>query len=207
MALELGVLVADPTLIGLACAVVAEECPAPSEAQIFLMDEGVRAAGDGDLAALLDAGCEVALCAMDAEARGVAPVDGGPRFGSQHDHATMIRDARRVLAMTGVLITRDEIHVDSHTPPPGRRRVAVRLTRDARHPKSAQALRAAVGYAATGLDVIVQLEPPARALVEHLDHPPQVLRALGTLRGLGHAIIVVAAGAAATPSAGVTVTW
>src|SRR5689334_23831325 len=101
------------------------------------MDDGVRAASEARLVAAIDDGLEATLCAMDAEARGVAPVAGGPRFGSQWDHACMVRDARRVVAMTGGRI--DDNDVDAPAGPG--RRVAVRLTRDAKDPKTAQALR------------------------------------------------------------------
>ena len=124
---------------------------------------------------------------MDAEARGVAPLLGGPRFGSQWDHATMVRDAVRVVAMTGGRIDDS----DGATPGPGRR-VAIRLTRDAGNPKIAQALRSAVGYAAADLSVIVVVEPPARALLQHDEHAPAVVRAIATLRALGHRFVEVA---------------
>src|SRR5262249_54481371 len=148
-------------------------------AELFLMDDGVLAACDPRLLQLLDEGAEVALCATDAEARGVAPAERGPRFGSQWDHACMIRDARTIVALTGVRPARSE-------PPDGpSRRVAVHLTRDARHPKTAQALRSAIGYASARLDVRVVVGLKARALVEHHDHPRDLLRALATLRALG----------------------
>jgi hypothetical protein len=183
MALELGVLVADPAMLGRALDLVRNV----DEAQLFLMDEGVRAAGDSRLAAAIDDGLEASLCAMDAEARGVAPTTGGPRFGSQWDHAVMVREAVRVVAMTGGRIDDS----DGATPGPGRR-VAVRLTRDARDPKIAQALRAAVGYAGAELSVIVVVEPPARELLRHDEHAPAVVRAIATLRALGHRFVEVA---------------
>lgn len=197
MGLELGVLVADPSMLPRALDLVR----AAGDAQLFLMDEGVRAAGDPGLRAAIDAGLEAALCAMDAEARGVAPSAGGPRFGAQYDHAVMVRDAARVVAMTGG-------RIDDHTPEVvGRgRRVALRLTRAATHPKVAQALRSAVGYAAVGLAVTVVVEPPARALLAHDDHPPAVARALGTLRGLGHRFVEVAA-TATRVSCDLEVSW
>jgi hypothetical protein len=186
MALELGILVADAAMLGRALD-LASNC---DEAQLFLMDEGVRAAGEARLAAAIDDGLDAALCAMDAEARGLAPdaLRGcGPRFGSQWDHATMVRDAARVVAMTGGRIDDSE----GTTPGPGRR-VAIRLTRDAGHPKVAQALRAAVGYAAADLSVTIVVEPAARALLQHDAHAPAVLRAIATLRALGHRFVEVA---------------
>ena len=185
MALELGILVADPALLGRALDLARNS----EEAQLFLMDEGVRAAGEARLRAAIDDGLDASLCAMDAEARGIAPdtLIGGPRFGSQWDHATMVRDAARVVAMTGGRIDDN----DCATEGPGRR-VAVRLGRDARDPKIAQALRAAVGYATAELSVIVVVEPPARELLLHDEHAPPIVRAMATLRALGHRFVEVA---------------
>lgn len=212
MALELGVLVADAGMLARALDLVRGR-----DAQLFLMDEGVRAAGDPGLRAAIDAGLDAALCAMDAEARGIAPVAGGPRFGSQYDHAVMVRDAARVVAMTGGRI--DDNDVAAPAPgdapatgdpatgdPAAKRRVAVRLTRGPSHPKTAQALRSAVGYAAVGLAVTIVVEPPARALLVHDDHAPAVLRAVATLRGLGHRFVEVAA-TATRVSCDVEVSW
>lgn len=183
MGLDVGVLVADPGMLERALNLVANV----DEAQLFLMDEGVRAAGAPRLIAAIDDGLDATLCAMDAESRGVAPVAGGPRFGSQWDHAVMVREAARVVAMTGGRID------DSDGATPGRgRRVAVRLTRDARDPKVAQALRAAVGYAAADSSVVVVVEPAARALLASDEHAPALLRAIATLRGLGHRFVEVA---------------
>ena len=70
--------------------------------------------------------------------------------------------------------------------------MAVRLTRDARDPKVAQALRAAVGYAGVELSVIVVVEPPARELLRHDGHAREVVRAIATLRALGHRFVEVA---------------
>src|SRR5262245_60698099 len=135
MGLDLGILVGDATMLARALDLARNS----DDAQLFLMDEGVRAAGEPALLAAIDDGLEAALCAMDAEARGVGPVTGGPRFGSQFDHAVMVREARRVVAMTGGRI--DDSDGDSggerpmmagRGPGPGRR-VAVRLTRAAEH--------------------------------------------------------------------------
>jgi hypothetical protein len=196
MGLELGVLLADASRLDAALDVL----DGARDAALFLMDSGVEVAHDPRLAALADADVEIALCAMDAEARGVAPAEHGPRFGSQYDHARLVRDAARVVALTGTGF------VDDHRPPPGRRTVRVRLTRDARDGKTAQALRSAVGYAACDLDVVIAVEPPARALLAANGNgnlPQPVLRALGTLRGLGHRI----APAGDAPPAHLEVTW
>ena len=182
MALEIGILVADASMLSRALDLAA----AAGEAQLFLMDDGVRAAPAPSLLAAIDDGLDVALCAMDAEARGVAQVEGGPRFGSQWDHAVMVRDAARVVAMTGGRID------DSDGGAPGAgRRVAVRRTRNAAHDKTRQALRSAVGYATADLSVVVVVEPPARELLRHDEHPADVLRAIATLRGLGHRFVEV----------------
>ncbi len=188
MGLELGVLVADATMLSRALDLARNV----ESAALFLMDEGVLAAAAPSLLAAIDDGLDAALCAMDAEARGVGPVAGGPRFGSQWDHATMVRDAARVVAMTGSRIDDNDVAVAAPSAGDAARRVAVRLTRDARHPKIAQALRSAVGYAAVDLAVTIVVEPAARALLAHEDHAEAVLRAIGTLRGLGHRFVEVA---------------
>ncbi|HZS40744.1 MAG TPA: hypothetical protein VFF06_28120 [Polyangia bacterium] len=225
MGLELGVLLADDRRLAEAGEAIRSLAREPSGAALFLMDDGARAASAPLMMELLEAGVEVALCAADAEARGVLPVDGGPRFGSQYDHAVMVRDARRVVALTG------DGHRDDHAPPAGagRRVVRVRLTRDVRDGKTAQALRSAVGYAACDLDVVIAVEPPARAILDALaarsavvspgsgnlpqgsrllqssllQLPEAVLRAVGTLRGLGHRI----APASDAPPGHLEVTW
>jgi hypothetical protein len=183
MPLELGVLVADATMVPRAL----DLARGVAEAQLFLMDDAVRAAGEPSLLAAIDDGLDVALCAMDAEARDVKAAPHGPRFGSQWDHATMVRDAARVVAMTGGRI--DDNDVDA--PRGAGRRVAVRLTRAAEHPKTQQALRSAVGYAAADLAVTVVIEPPARELLAHENHPAPLLRAIATLRGLGHRFVEI----------------
>jgi hypothetical protein len=183
MALELGVLVAEAAMLPRALDLVR----GAGEAQLFLMDDAVRAAGDPALAAAIDDGLEAGLCAMDAEAHGFAPVAGGPRFGSQWDHALMVRQAARLVAMTGGRIDDNSVEAPRG---PGRR-VAVRLTRAAAHPKTQQALRSAVGYAAADLAVTVVIEPAARDLLASDAHPPALLRAVATLRGLGHRFVEI----------------
>jgi hypothetical protein len=198
MALDLGILVADAAMLSRALDLARNS----DDAQLFLMDDGVHAANSASLRAAIDDGLEATLCAMDAEARGVAAAPGGPRFGSQFDHAVMVREATRVVAMTG-----GRIDDNDGVGAPGRgRRVAVRLTRAAEHPKTAQALRSAVGYAACELQVTVVVEPAARALLAHDDHAPANLRAMGTLRALGQRFVEVAS-TATRVSCDVEISW
>ena len=73
------------------------------DVDLFLMDEGVACALDGRLRALVEAGAEATVCAMDAEARGLsadAIVAAGVQLGSQHDHARLLRDSDRFLSFT-----------------------------------------------------------------------------------------------------------
>jgi hypothetical protein len=141
------------------------------------MDDGVCAQGAPRLRALIDAGAEVALCAQDAESRGMHPYDGGPRFGSQYDHARMMRDAACVVAATHAGTTKSR-------PEGPRRRVGVTITGDPGDPSTVQALRSAVGYLGCELDVRIKLGSRSLALLG--DEPPrEVLRHLSTLRGLG----------------------
>ena len=183
MALELGILLADATMLTRALDLARDR----ADVQLFLMDEGVDAARAPALLAALDDGLDASLCAMDAEARGIAPVAGGARFGSQWDHATLVRDAARVVAMTGGRIDDNDVL----SPAGAGRRVAVRLTRQAAHPKTRQALRSAVGYAAADLAVTIVVEPAARALLASDEHDAATLRAIATLRGLGHRFVEV----------------
>jgi hypothetical protein len=190
MDLEVGVLLADRASLDEAL----EVAGAHQGAELFLMDDGVLAARDPRLLALYDDGAEVVLCATDAEAHGLQPSARGPRFGSQWDHACMIRDARELVTLTGGPARRSR-------PPENAapRRVAVHLTREAGHPKTAQALRSAVGYAAAHLDVRVVVEPAAHALLDGDGHAPPIVRALAALRALGCAVATACAedGAAA----------
>jgi hypothetical protein len=196
MALELGLLCADPVYLERALALA----HGVADVQLFLMDDAVRVADHPLLAAAMSDGLEATLCATDAEARAVPPQCGGPRFGSQWDHAIMVRDAARVVAMTGERVS------DARPVCGGAdRRVAVRLARAADHPKTAQGLRTAVGYAACRLPVTVVVEPPAHSLLAPVPHPPSVARALATLHALARFIPV--AGGDDPVACDVEVTW
>jgi hypothetical protein len=173
MDLELGVLIAASERLESALSHVVH----PDRTQIFLMDDGVCAQKEPRLRGLIDQGAEVALCAMDAEARGLAAYDGGPRFGSQYDHAQMIRDAVCVVATTRAGTTKSR-------PDGTRRRVGVTLMGEPRDSSTVQALRSAVGYLGCDLDVRIRLGSRALGLLEE-GHPREVLRHLSTLRGLG----------------------
>jgi hypothetical protein len=173
MDLELGLLIADSARLDAALAHVVQ----PEKTQIFLMDDGVCAQGAPRVRSLIDAGTDVTLCAMDAEARREVAYDGGPRFGSQYDHARLVRDAACVVAVTAAGISKSR--------PDGlRRRVGVTITGEPRDPATIQALRTAVGYLGCNLEVRVRLASLALGLL-HDDHPREVLRHLSTLRGLG----------------------
>jgi len=183
----LGIVCADHALVGAAVELL-RACARPEESALFLMDDAVLDAGDPRLRALADQGAEVVLCAADALAHGVGADPGGPRHGSQYDHAVLVRDAERVITLTGA-------RVDDWRPGARRERhVIVRLTREASHPKTAQGLRAAVGYAGVDLQITVLVEPAARALLAHADHGEPLVRALAALRGLGHTIMGAAPG-------------
>src|SRR5262249_14466771 len=97
MGLELGIVVADASMLSRALDLAHNV----SDAQLFLMDDGVRAASAPALRAAIDDGLDATVCAMDAELHQIAAVPGGPRFGSQWDHAMMVRHAARVVGMTG----------------------------------------------------------------------------------------------------------
>lgn len=73
------------------------------DVSLFLMDDGTGYAMDARVQPLLDAGVEVAMCAMDAERRGVDCVRAaavGIVVGSQYDHARLVRDSDHFLSFT-----------------------------------------------------------------------------------------------------------
>lgn len=73
------------------------------DVSLFLMDDGTRYALDARMRKFLDAGVEVAMCAMDAERRGVdcaQAAAAGLTVGSQYDHARLLRDSDHFLSFT-----------------------------------------------------------------------------------------------------------
>lgn len=174
---ELGVLCASEHRVDAAFGFVREA----AHASLFLMHTGVKALADARLSSLLDDGVDVTVCAMNAEAHGFAPREGGPRFGSQYDHAALVREVRRFVALTPRAIV-DNAKLD------GSRSVRVRVGCDPRAPEVHQALRSALAYAALDLDVSVAVEPEAEALLGGEDHSREIVRALATLRALGKTI-------------------
>ncbi len=77
------------------------------DVELFLMDDGVYAVKRGkrtpvadELASLIEGGASVALCALNAEQRGVTQAEAVPGvlFGSQYDLAQSIDAADRFLS-------------------------------------------------------------------------------------------------------------
>jgi sulfur relay (sulfurtransferase) complex TusBCD TusD component (DsrE family) len=84
-------------------AAVKQALSAGRDISLFLMDDGVAYALDPRIGPLLQAGVEVTVCAMDAEAHGLSPSAiemAGVLLGSQHDHARILRDSDRFLSFT-----------------------------------------------------------------------------------------------------------
>jgi hypothetical protein len=87
------------------------------------------------------------------------------------------------------------------------RAVVVLLRRPPAHPRTAQGLRAAVGYLTAGLGVTVLLAGPAAALLDGAVEGP-LRRHLDTLRALGRGVRVFADGdVAALGAAHAVVVW
>ena len=166
---SLGILLADRASLDRALDM------ATADAQWFLMDDAVHTIEA--LRPWIDRGADVTVCATDAA--GMEPVP-GVRWGSQYDHAAMVRTAQRLVALTGA-------GLNDHSPKRTERTVIVRITRET---KLAQALRTAVGYAGGDLRVAVLTEPAVQAIIDR--PPPSVARALATLRSLDHPIVQVA---------------
>lgn len=67
------------------------------EVSVFLMYDGVYNINKKEFAGLTDIGVNIAVCALNAEQRKVAKVD-GILFGSQYDNACMAKDVDRFLS-------------------------------------------------------------------------------------------------------------
>jgi sulfur relay (sulfurtransferase) complex TusBCD TusD component (DsrE family) len=72
------------------------------DVSLFFMSEAVAGlpARRGQLAALADDGCELAVCGASAAAAGLGEEDLGLALGGQDDHAAMVSRADRVVAFT-----------------------------------------------------------------------------------------------------------
>jgi hypothetical protein len=96
---------------------------------------------------------------------------------------------------------------------PPAKRVVVVFRREPQHPRTAQGLRAAVGYLTANLHVTVVLGGPAEALLAgdaaHSPALPAVRRPLDTLRALGFPVLLASAvdACAVVAAADIVVTW
>jgi len=149
MAGLLGVVLADARLLDGALAVMRATS---GDARLFLMHDGVLAAADPRIDALILDGNDVIMCAMDAEARGVCEREGGPQPGSQYDHAVLVRDAMRVVTFSRPGRDPSDSTPTNATP----RRVLVEIA--APDALASSALRAALAFGALGLEVSVVAE-------------------------------------------------
>ena len=72
------------------------------EAGLFVMSDAVAGlpARRAQLAALVDDGCEVAVCAQSCAVLGLSEDDVGLPLGSQDDHAAIVSRADRLVALT-----------------------------------------------------------------------------------------------------------
>lgn len=72
------------------------------EVGLFVMSDAVAGlpARRDQVAALLDDGCEVAVCAQSCAALGLGEDDVGLPLGSQDDHAAIVSRADRLVALT-----------------------------------------------------------------------------------------------------------
>jgi sulfur relay (sulfurtransferase) complex TusBCD TusD component (DsrE family) len=72
------------------------------EVGLFVMSDAVRGlpARRAAVAALVDDGCEVAVCAASCAAAGLGEAEVGMPLGGQDDHAAMVTRADRVVAFT-----------------------------------------------------------------------------------------------------------
>jgi hypothetical protein len=174
--ISLGVLLADDRQLDQALSAIGE----PETSRLFLMHRGVRVAHHPALRQLHDRGLEITLCATDAEFHQVAVFDGGPSFGSQYDHAAMMRDAAAIVAITERATRRS--HPKDRE---GARRARVELASDdllTLH----QGVRSALTYAACGLSVELAIDrrraQGGSAIALAID------RGLAALESLGQAV-------------------
>jgi predicted peroxiredoxin len=73
-----------------------------AEVAMFFMSDALAGlpGRKGELAALADDGCEIAVCAASAAALGISEEDIGIPLGGQDDHASMVSHADRVISFT-----------------------------------------------------------------------------------------------------------
>ncbi len=67
------------------------------EVSLFLMYDGDYNVNNKEFASLVDIGVNMAICALNAEQRKIAKVD-GILFGSQYDHACIAGDVDRFIS-------------------------------------------------------------------------------------------------------------
>jgi len=72
------------------------------EVGMFFMSEALPGlpARRGEMSALSDDGCEIAVCAASASAHGLGESELGFELGGQDDHASIVSRADRVVAFT-----------------------------------------------------------------------------------------------------------
>jgi predicted peroxiredoxin len=75
---------------------------AGAEVGMFFMSDALPGlpARRGEIAALADDGCEIAVCAASASAYRLGEADLGLPLGGQDDHAALVSRADRVVAFT-----------------------------------------------------------------------------------------------------------
>jgi sulfur relay (sulfurtransferase) complex TusBCD TusD component (DsrE family) len=73
-----------------------------AEVSMFFMSDAVAGlpARRDEVAALVEDGCELAVCAQSASERGLSERDIGLALGGQDDHAAMVSRADRVVSFT-----------------------------------------------------------------------------------------------------------
>jgi hypothetical protein len=97
--MKLGIVLATRSDLGHAVALALAARRTDHEVALFAMDAGCQALADApdQVAALLDADCELTACSNSAA--GIALPDGVVR-GSQDDHAAVVATSDRVIALT-----------------------------------------------------------------------------------------------------------